>query len=151
MCSNHDGWRDCDHAPSRQTRTIDREELLPVREIAATGGEFVANEIVNRNDQQPQPVASVEDHPVSERVGSMTPSIAVNKSVLCRRISSWIIAWLHEILRAMPSDANPKSSKGFEPKILVDSGLTHRSKDRPCNGASMRGQRARADNELNPV
>ena len=24
----HNGWRDCDHAPSRQTRTTDREELL---------------------------------------------------------------------------------------------------------------------------
>ena len=73
---------------------------------------------------KPQPVASVEDHPVFERVGkrdAVDSSQQVNYS--CRRISSWIIAWLHEILSGdAERRANPKSSRALTSrKILVDS------------------------------
>lgn len=45
--------------PHQDKPELSAAKSFYVREIfAATGGEFVANEIVNRNDRQPQPVAS---------------------------------------------------------------------------------------------
>lgn len=141
--------------PHQDKPELSAAKSFYVREIfAATGGEFVANEIVNRNDRQPQPVASVEDHPVFERVGKRDAVDSSQQVNSCRRISKLDHRlWLHEILSGDAERRESEVIKGFDkPENIGRLGPDPQIKVARVTGASMRGQRVRADNEeLNPV